>query len=74
MVCMPSLMLSAARHSHIATTMTKQLTATGVAKMRPGREWLEIRDATSGLLLVIQRTAREVGLVLLTGQGINMVA
>ena len=55
--------------------MTKQLTATGVAKMRPGREWLEIRDATSGLLLVIiQRTAREVGLVLLTGQGINMVA
>ena len=71
MVCMPSLMLSAARHSHIATTMTKQLTATGVAKMRPGKERLEIRGATSGLLLVIQRTAREVGLVLLTGQGIN---
>jgi len=60
MVCMPSLMLSAARHSHIATTMTKQLTATGVAKMRPGKERLEIRDAASGLLLV-----------LLTGQGIN---
>jgi len=54
--------------------MTKQLTATGVAKMRPGKERLEIRGATSGLLLVIQRTAREVGLVLLTGQGINMVA
>jgi hypothetical protein len=33
--------------------MTKQLTATGVDKMKGGKERLEIREANSGLILII---------------------
>jgi integrase len=39
--------------------MIKQLTATGVAKMKSGKERLEIRDATSGLLLVVQPSGQK---------------